>query len=143
MNKKKWLLVVVIILAIVAWYFLFYKTYSKTNIPKSADMVLSVDVKKNTNTLLAYYLTTPSEWDLASIFRSKKKKKESWRSALEIPDYIFVFHCKDQPAASFYSISIGSPCGKRGFGAINVKINNNISCIICSNRFLQQGTMIS
>lgn len=104
MSKKKWLLVVVIILAIVAWYFLFYKTYSKTSIPKSADMVLSVDVKKNTNTLLAYYITTPSEWDLASIFRSRKKKKENWRSAIEIPDYIFVFHCKDQPAAAFYSL---------------------------------------
>jgi hypothetical protein len=104
MSKRSWFLITLIVLAILAWYFLFYKTYSKSQVAKSADMVLSIDVKRNTNTLLGYYITTPSEWDLGSIFRSDKNKKASWQSAIKIPDYIFIFHCKGQPANAYYCV---------------------------------------
>ncbi|MGG9970296.1 hypothetical protein ACQ33O_00765 [Ferruginibacter sp. SUN002] len=104
MSKRKWFLIIAVALALFGWYLLFYKTYSKTTIAVSADAVLSIDVKRNANTILAYYLTTPGEWNLNSIFKSRKKKKGSWQKAVEIPDYIFIFHCKGQPASAFYTV---------------------------------------
>jgi len=104
MTKKKWFLLILIILIIVGWYFLFYKTYSRKDIAKSADMVLCIDVKRNTNTILAYFITTPSEWDLGSLFRRRNKNEFDWKNAVKIPDYIFIFHSKDQPADAWYTV---------------------------------------
>ncbi|UAY50912.1 hypothetical protein [Ferruginibacter albus] len=101
MRKWKWVVLVLFITASIAYYFLFYKTYSRNSIPRSADIVLAIDFKKNRNTLLSYFLTTPSEWHLGSILKTKDTSIFDWKSALEIPDYIFIFHSKKQPGNIF------------------------------------------
>jgi hypothetical protein len=104
MKKRKWFLLAVILLVFIAWYNLFHKSYSNKTIAKSADIVLSIDVKRNTNTILAYFLTTPAEWNFRSILHFNKDTTFDWKSAIIIPDYIFIFHCKSQPAGAYYFI---------------------------------------
>ena len=91
MKKRKWFLLAVILLVFIAWYNLFHKSYSNKTIAKSADVVLSIDVKRNTNTILAYFLTTPAEWNFRSILHFNKDTTFDWKSAVAIPDYIFIF----------------------------------------------------
>ena len=103
MRKWKWLLIISAVTALVAWYFLFYKTISKQNIAANADMVFAIDVKRNVNTILYYYITTPKEWSFGSIFSSSKKSDQpDWKDAVKIPDYIFLFHTKGQPVEALY-----------------------------------------
>lgn len=103
MRKSKWLLLIFVVIALVTWYFLFYKNANKKNIPTDVDMVLAIDVKNNANTLLYYYVTNPSQWSAGSIFKLRKKDDlPEWKDAVEIPDYIFIFHTKNQPAEALY-----------------------------------------
>ena len=102
MGKWKWLLITTGVLLLMGWYFLFYKTFSKKNIPANADMVLAIDVKKNVRTLLYYYITNPSQWSLKSIFKIRQDSLPQWKDAVNIPDYIFIFHVEGQPLSALY-----------------------------------------
>jgi hypothetical protein len=102
MRKWKWLLIITGVLVLTGWYFLFYKTASERNIPANADVVMAIDVKKNTRTLLYYYITNPSQWSLGSVFSKQKDSLPDWKDAVKIPDYIFIFHVKEQPLSALY-----------------------------------------
>lgn len=102
MRKWKWLLITTGVLLLAGWYFLFYKTFSKKNIPSNADMVLAIDVKKNARTLLYYYIANPSQWSLNAIFHRRKDSLSQWKDAVNIPDYIFIFHVQEQPLSTWY-----------------------------------------
>lgn len=103
MRKWKWLLIISAVTALLAWYFLFYKTVSKLNIAGNADMVFAIDVKRNVKDILYYYITTPKEWSFGSIFSSSKKSdKPDWKDVVKMPDYIFLFHTKGQPSEALY-----------------------------------------
>lgn len=102
MRKWKWLLITTGVLLLTGWYFLFYKTFSKKDISANADMVVAIDVKKNIRTLLYYYITNPSQWGLNTIFKRHKDSLPQWKDAVKIPDYIFIFHVKEQPLSALY-----------------------------------------
>ena len=102
MRKWKWLLITTGVLLLTGWYFLFYTTFSKKNIPANADMVVAIDVKKNVRTLLYYYITNPSQWSLKSIFKRHQDSLPQWKDAVNIPDFIFIFHVKEQPLSALY-----------------------------------------
>jgi hypothetical protein len=103
MNKKRWTFSIVCILLGVAWYKLFYKTWNTESVPKSADCVIAVDVKKITNTLIWNFLTTPSQWNTSNFF-SSEKGKVSWDDMVKIPDYIFIFHNAGEASKIFYAV---------------------------------------
>lgn len=104
MSKKKWALAILAVLMIFACVKLFYKTYSEKNVPASADCIVAIDVKRIINTALWNFITTPSQWKIKNPFSGKGSDAVSLRDMFVLPDYIFVFHCKGQPAGNWYSL---------------------------------------
>ncbi len=114
MRKRKWALLILVILLFVGYIKLFYKTWSEKAVPASADCVVALDVKRVTNTLLWNLVTTPGQWKIGKLF-SKKSTDTGWRDMFAIPDYVLAFHSKDQPANNWY-VSL-SRKSKEGFEA--------------------------
>ncbi|MCP9752927.1 hypothetical protein [Ferruginibacter sp. HRS2-29] len=107
MKKRKWLLLVLLALAIWGYIGLFYKTYSREMVPKNADAILMLDVKRITNTLIWNTITTPGQWKIGRIF-SKRKKEVRLKDMIDIPDYVMAFHVKGQPVGAwFLTLDIG------------------------------------
>jgi hypothetical protein len=102
MNKKKWVLVILIGLLIFGYIKLFYKTYSETVVAKSADSIVAIDVKRIINTVIWQYITTPSLWKISR--SSAETDIVSWEDMVEIPDYILAFHASGQPANAWYGL---------------------------------------
>jgi sporulation protein YlmC with PRC-barrel domain len=96
MSKKKWMLAILLVLAIFGWYKLFYKTYNVNAVAQNADAIVAIDVKRITNTVIWQFITTPSQWKISS-GSSKKETTINWKDVIEIPDYILAFHVKNQP----------------------------------------------
>lgn len=103
MNKKKWLLLILCVILVLGYIKLFYKTYNKNIVPKSADYIIAIDVKRITNTILWNIITTPSQWKIGGIFL-ESSSEINWRNMVKIPDYIFIFHTKNQPANAWYTV---------------------------------------
>ncbi|MCC6287016.1 MAG: hypothetical protein IT249_03960 [Chitinophagaceae bacterium] len=101
-RKKRWLVIIVAAIAVTVYFFLFFKTYSETGITSNADHIISLDVKRITNTVIWTYITTPSLWKVGKIFSSSGKV--DWKDMVKIPDYIFIFHVKDQPLNAWYTV---------------------------------------
>ncbi len=102
MNKKKWVLVVLLLLTVLGWYKLFYKTYSISAVAQSADAIVAIDVKRITNTVIWQFITTPSQWKI-SRNSSSKDTAINWKDVIELPDYILAFHIKNQPYNIWYT----------------------------------------
>lgn len=102
MRSVKWLMLAVLMTACAAWYFLSFKTYSRQQIAANADMVLVVDVKKNTNSILSWYLWHPSHW--STVFKKKSGSLGLINAAVNIPDYLYFFHVADQPATAIFCL---------------------------------------
>jgi hypothetical protein len=96
MNKKKWALVILLVLTVFGWYKLFYKTYNINAVAQNADAIVAIDVKRITNTIIWQFITTPSQWKISSR-SSKKDATINWKDVIELPDYILAFHVKNQP----------------------------------------------
>ncbi|HMI79277.1 MAG TPA: hypothetical protein VK484_10820, partial [Ferruginibacter sp.] len=103
MNKKKWALLVLAAILIFGYIKLFYKTYSEDAVARTADCIIVLDVKRITNTLIWQYITTPSQWKGGRLF-PKKSDQVSWKDMFVLPDYIFAFHTKNQPANAWYTL---------------------------------------
>lgn len=124
MSKKKWGLLLLAALLIFGYIKLFYKTYSEKTVAKNADCIVSIDVKRVTNTLIWNFITTPSQWKEISL-SSKKTKEISWKDMVEIPDYIFLFHCSKQPANIWYSLFTINDSAKFEKGMIQFGFEKN------------------
>ncbi len=103
MSKKKILLALCCLLCAAVWYKLFYKSYHQNSVVQNADCIIAVDVKKITNTALWDLLKHPSRWSFSPA-TTKKKEQISWKDVVVIPDYIFIFHVKNQPASIWYTL---------------------------------------
>lgn len=103
MSKKKWALFVLAAILIFGYIKLFYKTYTEDVVAKTADCIIVLDVKRITNTLIWEYITTPSQWKGGKLF-PKKSDKVDWKDMFVFPDFIFVFHSKNQPANAWYTL---------------------------------------
>lgn len=102
MNKKRWALTLFGILLVAGYIKLFYKTYSEKVVVENADGIATLDVKRITNTVIWQYITTPSLWKMGSLFSASDKV--SWDDMVKIPDYVFIFHIKEQPAKAWYTV---------------------------------------
>ncbi|MEO6670489.1 MAG: hypothetical protein ABIN36_13485 [Ferruginibacter sp.] len=101
MSKKKWLLLFLCILLFAGYWKFFYKTYSETNVARSADCIFALDIKRVTNTVIWNTLTTPGHWKKISYSRSAGP---GWKDMIKLPDYVFVFHAAGQPNNAWYSL---------------------------------------
>ena len=104
MNKKRWTLLILCILLIAGWVKLFYKTWNNEGVTKNADCIITLDVKKITNTLIWNFITTPSQWKNGSWFSSSEEGKVSWDDMISLPDYVFIFHRSGEPDDAFYTV---------------------------------------
>jgi hypothetical protein len=105
MSKKKWALLILVALLVFGYIKLFYKTYSNNAVAKSADCIVAVDVKRIINTLIWNYATTPSQWKTGKLFSKKTDDgKVSVRDMFVLPDFVFAFHVKNQPANIWYTL---------------------------------------
>ncbi len=103
MNKKKWALLILLSLLLSGYFKLFYKTYSKTVVPASADCVIALDVKKVTNTVIWDIITSPSKWKFSSS-KKEEKDKVGFDDMVKIPDYVFAFHSSGQSWNAWYTV---------------------------------------
>lgn len=101
MNKKRWVWLVLAVLAVVGYFKLFYKTVSTHAVVKSADCIVALDVKRITNTIIWNWITTPSQWKKIS-FSSGSTSSVSWKDMVTLPDYILAFHAQQQPLKIWY-----------------------------------------
>src|SRR4051812_38726331 len=101
MSKKKWAFVILCLLLIAGYFKFFYKTYSESAVAGTADCIVAFDVKRITNTVIWNAITTPSQWKKISYSSSDEI---NWKDMITIPDYFFIFHCKDQPLNAWYAV---------------------------------------
>ncbi|PWN64509.1 hypothetical protein [Chryseobacterium oncorhynchi] len=100
MNKKKVIASLILLLAVMAYFVLFYKDKKLRFIPESADTVVLIDVKNLTRQYIFGLITNPSQWGS----KTKGKNAVSLReSGIIIPDFLQVFHLKGTGASEWYS----------------------------------------
>lgn len=128
MNKKRWVLVVLITIAGWGYFKLFYKSYSTSAVAKSADCIVALDIKRITNTVIWTWITTPSQWKKIS-FSSGNKATVNWKDMVIIPDYVLAFHIQHQPLNIWYT-------------TLQVKDENDFVKGLQSYHFEKQGSNI-
>lgn len=99
---RKWLLFLVPAIVLLVVYFgLYHKNKELKYIPDGADAVVLIDVKYLTRKYLAKTLSHPSVW-----FKDGgKKDKISWKDAgIKIPDFVQLFHLKNENFTSWYTV---------------------------------------
>lgn len=102
MNKKKIIVPLVLLFAVVMYFVVFYKNKNLRYIPENADAVVLIDVKKLTGQYLFSLATHPSQW---SGRKSKSKSSGSLKDAgVRIPDFLQIFHLKDTKISEWYSV---------------------------------------
>jgi hypothetical protein len=97
MRKKKWLLLVLSLAIVIGYIKLFYKNINYEVIPITADYVALIDVKRVANTVIWELITHPNKWKMSNPFSSKDSTTIAWDDMVELPDFIQIFHNKDQP----------------------------------------------
>jgi hypothetical protein len=102
MKKRYWFLLVCLGLCIFIYFKLFYTKMNTSAVPNTADMVLSIDVKKITRTIIWHYITNPSKWKISS--STDTSDRVSIQDMVEIPDYILPFHIKNERANAWYCL---------------------------------------
>ncbi|SFI36513.1 hypothetical protein [Halpernia frigidisoli] len=93
MLKRKIAPVIFLVIAILSYFVFFHEDKTLKFIPKNADAVILINVKKIKRQAVFSFLMHPSGWfksskksDLYSLFR---------KSGIELPDYLQLFHLKN------------------------------------------------
>lgn len=103
MKKKKFIVLPVFaIVATVVYFVFFYQDKKLKQVPKTADVVVLVDIKKLTRQYISSYVTYPSQW-----FGGEKKDNKTTslqESGIRIPDFLSIFHIKDTRFSDWYTV---------------------------------------
>lgn len=123
--KKKKLIVPLILLLAAAFYFVFFHKDKTLNlVPKDADVVVLIDVKKLTRQYLSNLIAHPSKW---SGSKTKDKKEISLKdSGIKIPDFLQIFHLKNTRFSEWYSV-------------VELKDPQKFSAFLKSRQFISKG----
>lgn len=101
--KKKYIALLVFGCLIMAVYFaLFYTKKEFKFIPRSADVVVLVDVKKLTRQYISSFIAHPSQW-----FGDGTKDENTISledSGMQIPDFLHFFHIKNSGFSDWYTV---------------------------------------
>ncbi|MFP3591921.1 hypothetical protein [Chryseobacterium sp. SIMBA_038] len=102
MNKKKFIVPLVLLLAIAVYFVFYHKDKTLKFVPKNADAIILIDVKKLTRQYISSFITHPSQW-----FGNKNKsdnKISLQDSGMKIPDFLQIFHIKNSKFSDWYSV---------------------------------------
>jgi hypothetical protein len=99
------LLIAIGSMAFVYWY-VFYKKFDSKNIPKNADGIVMVDLKNTRNHFIFSYLKNPSLWELNLGNSEDKKHFDLSNYGIITPDYLALFHIKNQPLKQWCFVAI-------------------------------------
>lgn len=102
MNKKKFIVPLVLLLGIAVYFVFYHKDKTLKFVPKDADAIVLIDVKKLTRQYIFSFITHPSQW-----FGSKNKsdnKVSLQDSGVKIPDFLQIFHIKNSKFSDWYSV---------------------------------------
>ena len=84
-------------------YFLFYHQDKKLKyIPKNADVVVLVDVKKLGRQYIGTFATHPSQW--FSHFKKDEESTSIKNSGIVIPDFVQIFHLKNASYSAWNTV---------------------------------------
>jgi hypothetical protein len=124
MNKKKLIVPLIVLLAAALYFVFFYKDKTLKFVPKNADAVVLIDVKKLTGQYISNLIAHPSKW-------SGRKKKDEKTISLQdsgiiIPDFLQVFHLKDTKFSEWYSV-------------VELKDPQKFSDYLKSHQFISKG----
>ncbi|NML69853.1 hypothetical protein HHL23_08585 [Chryseobacterium sp. RP-3-3] len=102
MNKKKLIAPLILLLAAAIYFVFFYTDKTLKLVPRNADAVVLIDVKKLTRQYISNLVVHPSKW---SGSKTKDKKEISLKdSGIRIPDFLQIFHLKDTRFSEWYSV---------------------------------------
>ncbi|MGE8433507.1 hypothetical protein [Chryseobacterium joostei] len=101
MNKKKVIASLILLLAVTAYFVLFYKDKKLRFIPENADAVVLIDVKNLTRQYIFSLITHPSQWGSKTKGKSSVSLRES---GIIIPDFLQIFHLKGTGVSDWYSV---------------------------------------
>lgn len=124
MNKKKLIVPLILVLAAAVWFVFFFKNKTLRFVPKEADVVVLIDVKKLTRQYISTLITHPSTWS-----GSKKKDKNTISlkdSGIRIPDFLQIFHLKDTRFSEWYTV-------------VELKNAEKFSAYLKSHQFVSKG----
>ncbi|PIF43664.1 hypothetical protein CLU96_0575 [Chryseobacterium sp. 52] len=127
MNKKKLIVPLILLLAAALYFVFFYKDKTLKFVPKNADAVVLIDVKKLTRQYISSLIAHPSKWS-----GSKKKNKSDISlkdSGIRIPDFLQIFHLKGTRLSEWYSI-------------IELKDPQKFTTYLKSRQFISKGKNI-
>lgn len=100
--RKKLIVLVVFLLATTIYFFFYHKDKTLKFVPKNADAIVLIDVKKLTRQYIYSFIMHPSQW-----FDGKNKKENRisiQESGMKIPDFLQIFHIKDTKFSAWYSV---------------------------------------
>ncbi|AZA52841.1 hypothetical protein [Chryseobacterium sp. G0201] len=102
MNKKKFIVPLVLLLGIAVYFVFYHKDKTLKFVPKDADAIVLIDVKKLTRQYISSFITHPSQW---SGNKNKSGNKISLQdSGMKIPDFLQIFHIKNSKFSDWYSV---------------------------------------
>ncbi len=93
---KTWIFLIIAVAALWGGYVLFYKSTPKNMATTTADAIVMVDVKKAMQTGVWEYLCHPSKWKIDWSSDENKDTTLNWKDAVKLPDYITLFHEKNE-----------------------------------------------
>ncbi|GGG43224.1 hypothetical protein [Epilithonimonas arachidiradicis] len=99
MKIRIFLFVLVILVAVVGYFFWSLKDKDLKLIPQNTDVVVLIDVKKTKEQYFLDWFKNPSQW-----FKESGNKVSLTQAGVKIPDYIQIFHLKDTAFSEWYSI---------------------------------------
>ncbi|KMQ66487.1 hypothetical protein ACM46_02840 [Chryseobacterium angstadtii] len=127
MNKKKLIVPLILLLAAAIYFVFFYKSKTLKFVPKNADVVVLIDVKKLTRQYISSLIAHPSKW---SGSKTKDKKEISLQdSGIRIPDFLQIFHLKDTRFSDWYSV-------------VELKDPQKFSAYLKNHQFIRKGKNI-
>jgi hypothetical protein len=103
MQKKTWLLLILVAAFLLGYFKLFYTTMPNNVVPANTDAILSIDVKKNIRTAIWHYIINPSKWSLSSSKVSADDKVDL-KDMFTLPDFALAFHIKNEPLKNWYTV---------------------------------------
>lgn len=124
MNKKKLIVPLILLLAAAIYFVFFYKDKALKFVPKNADAVVLIDVKKLTRQYISNLIVHPSKW---SGSKTEDKKEISLKdSGIRIPDFLQIFHLKNTRFSEWYSV-------------VELKDSQKFTAFLQSHQFVSKG----
>ncbi|MCD9856532.1 hypothetical protein LUD75_17555 [Epilithonimonas sp. JDS] len=97
MKRAIILLAVLFFVAVFGYFFWSLKDKDLKAVPRNADVLVLVDSKKLSEEYILTLLKNPSKW-----FETSKGSFKN--SGVEVPDYVQIFHLKDNSFSEWYSV---------------------------------------